>query len=51
MNLGERGGGELGGIERGETVVGMDCMRKESIFNQNSNNKRRQVSLCSLDWI
>ena len=24
---------ELGGVERGETVVGMYCMREESIFN------------------
>lgn len=30
---GGEGGGEQGGIERGETVVGMDCMRKQSIFN------------------
>ena len=35
--LWERGGrGQLGGVEGGESVVGMYCMREESILNKNS---------------
>ena len=34
MGLRDRGGGgHLKGVEGRETVVGMYCMRKESIFN------------------
>lgn len=34
MDLGERGdGGELGGREEGETVIGIYCMREVSIFS------------------
>jgi hypothetical protein len=29
----EESEGRLGGVERGETVVRMYCMREESIFN------------------
>ena len=33
VDPGEKGCGEkLGGMERGETVVGIYCMREESIF-------------------
>ena len=41
----ERGGGELDVVEGGEIVVGMYCMREESIFNKNRkiNNKNAKV--------
>lgn len=35
MDGGEKGGcGQLGGIMRGKTGVGMYCMRKDSTFNK-----------------
>lgn len=34
---------ELEGMERGETVIGMYCMRDESIINKNINNQRVKV--------
>lgn len=40
MDLEERrsdGGGEVTGVEGGETLVGMYCMREVSIFNKNPN--------------
>jgi hypothetical protein len=30
--------GKLGGLEGGETVVGMYCMKRGSIFNKNAKN-------------
>jgi len=29
---------DLGGVEGGETIIKIHCMRKQSIFNQRKNN-------------
>ena len=34
VDLEEREGGELGGVEAGKSVVGMYCMREVSILNK-----------------
>lgn len=38
----EGSGEKLGGVEGGETVIGIYCMRKESIFNKRKNKNYKK---------
>lgn len=51
MDLGERGSarGKLGGVEGGETIVGIYCMREElKIINKKTNKINEQKEKVSL---
>lgn len=48
MDLGKReGGGELGGVDGGETVVDMYCTREESIQIKTSQHR----ALTEINWL
>ena len=37
VDLEERGGGEKLGVERGETIIRIYCLRKETMFDKQTN--------------
>jgi hypothetical protein len=39
MRDGREGGEELGGLERGETIIRISCVRKKSISNKRGKRK------------
>lgn len=35
---------DLGNVDRGESMVGLYCMREECIFNQETKRKRKETN-------